>query len=341
MLLNYSLIVTQHDEVIFTSNEHWLYPLFELEAFLKQHNHDPRDLFLRDKIAGRAAACLIVHLGIKHCHIDLISTYAIQVFKRHDVSFTFDHQVDKIQCRTENLLTEEMGITGAYQFLRKRAGLVKGLPVKLTEVSLEIERKLLVDKANLFLDRGDQLVIYGPNGAGKTTLLRAILGFVLPVSGTIHVGDYLVGSQSWKNNRSVVAYINQESINNKFPITAGEVVKIGLGNTRLPASEAAYRTEVAMRRTGSYHLVNQPYNTLSGGEKQRVSIARCMCQNASIFLLDEPTSFIDQQGKEELMELLHEIGHNEAPTMIIVSHEQQWVERLNWKSMELKGGTLC
>lgn len=339
--MNHSLIVTHHNKVIFTSNEHWLYPLFELEDFLKQHHYDTGELFLRDKIAGRAAASLMVHLGIKQCHIELISKLAVAVFEKHGIAYTYDHMVEQIQCRTESLLTEEMGISGAWQFLRKRAGRVKGLPVKLNKVSLQIEDKLLLEKADLFLGRGEQLVIFGPNGAGKTTLLRAILGLVPLASGTIHVGDFLVGSQSWQQNRSVVAYIHQESIKNNFPITAGEVVRIGLGNARLPASEAAYRIEVAMRRTGSYHLVDQPYNTLSGGEKQRVSIARCLCQNAGVFLLDEPTSFLDQQGKQDLLELLHEISHNEVPTMIIVSHEQQWVERLQWKSMELKGGTLC
>lgn len=339
--LEHSLVVSHHDKVIFTSNQHWLYPLFELEDFLKQHPNSSGELFLRDKIAGRAAACLIVHLGIKNCHIELISKPAVAVFEKHGIAFSYDRMVEQIQCRTESLLTEEMGISGAYQFVRKRAGRVKGLPVTMKEVSLQIEGRVLLDKANLLLDRGEQVVIYGPNGAGKTTLLRAILGFVPLMSGTIHIGDYLVGSHAWKKKRSLVAYIHQESTKNKFPITAGEVVMIGLGSARLTASEAAYRTEVAMRRTGSYHLVNQQYNTLSGGEKQRVSIARCLCQNAGVFLLDEPTSFLDPQGKEDLLELLHEINHNEVPTMIIVSHEHQWVERLNWKSMELKGGTLC
>lgn len=335
------MVVSHHDKVIFTSNQHWLYPLFELEDFLKQHAFDAGGLFLHDKIAGRAAASLMVHLGIKRCHIDLISKLAAAVFEKHGIAYTFDRMVEQIQCRTESLLTDEMGISGAWQFLRKRAGRVKGLPVKLKEVSIQNKGKLLIDKADLLLDHGEQLVIYGPNGAGKTTLLRAILGFVPITSGSIHVGDYRVGSRLWKKHRSIVAYIHQESISNKFPITAGEVVMIGLGNERLPASEAAYRTEVAMRRTGSFHLVHQPYNTLSGGEKQRVSIARCLCQNAGVFLLDEPTSFLDQQGKEDLLDLLHEISHNEVPTMIIVSHEHQWVDRLNWKSVELKGGVLC
>ena len=150
-----------------------------------------------------------------------------------------------------------------------------------------------------------------------------------------------MGSRSWSKNRNIAGYVHQETIRSNFPISAGEVVQIGLGNTRLSASEIRYRIEVAMRRTGSFHLVDQPYLSLSGGEKQRVSLARCLCQNAGVFLLDEPTSFLDNQGKEDLLILLNELSENEAPTLIIVSHELQWVERLNWETKELKGGRLC
>lgn len=339
--MDHSLIVSHKQKVIFASNQHWLYPLFELEDFLKQNPLVASELLVKDKIAGRAAACLMIHIGIKRCHVGLISQRAISVFDRYGVSYTYDRLVDEIQCRTENLIDDEMSIADAYLFLRKRAGRVKGLPLSIKDVSLRIEDKMLIDGASLFLERGEQLVIYGDNGVGKTTLLRAILGFVPVVAGSIAIGDYLVGSPQWKRNRSVVAYIHQESIKNGMPITAGEVVKIGLGNAHLTSSEAEIRVEVAMRRTGSFHLYHQLYGTLSGGEKQRVSIARCLCQNAGVFLMDEPTSFLDQHGKEDLLELLHEVSHNEAPTIIVVSHEHHWAERLNWKKLALKGGKLC
>lgn len=339
--MDYSLIVTHNKKVLFASHQHWLYPLFELEDFLKKNHLDASQLLVKDKIAGKAAACLMVHLGLKQCHVGLISQLAIAVFDRYGVSYTYDRRVDKIQCRTENLIDDEMSIADAYLFLRKRAGRVKGLPIKIKDVSLHIEGKLLIDKANLFLDRGEQLVIHGDNGAGKTTMLKAMLGFVPLTSGVIEIGDIRVGSPQWKKNRSKVAYVHQESIKNGMPITAGEVVKIGLGNADMKSSDAEIRVEVAMRRTGSFHLYHQLYETLSGGEKQRVSIARCLCQNAGVFLMDEPTSFLDQRGKEDLLKLLYDVSHNEAPTIIVVSHEHQWAERLNWQKLALKGGKLC
>ncbi|HZK93029.1 MAG TPA: DUF1893 domain-containing protein [Prolixibacteraceae bacterium] len=339
--MEHSLIIKLNDQTVFSSDQHWLYPLFEFEDYLKQSDTNARDLFLSDKIAGKAAACLIVFLGIKRCHIELLSERAIPVFKANGIKITYDRLVDHIQCRTEDLITDKMSISDAYLFLRKRAGRVQGLSVKMENISIRIENKLVIDQLHLELGCGEQLIIHGANGAGKTTLLRAILGFIPIAEGTIKIGDYLVGSDLWKHNRSVIGYVHQENIKNNFPISSGEVVQIGLGNSRTSKTETQYRIEVAMRRTGSFHLFDQPYHTLSGGEKQRVSLARCLCQNARVFLLDEPTSFLDQQGKEDLLLLLHELSQNEAPTMVMVSHDLQWIDQLDWPCKELKGGRLC
>ncbi|HEY3388168.1 MAG TPA: ATP-binding cassette domain-containing protein, partial [Prolixibacteraceae bacterium] len=232
-------------------------------------------------------------------------------------------------------------ISDAYLFLRKRAGRVQGLSVKIENISVQIQEKLVIDNLQLDLGRGEQLIIHGANGAGKTTLLRAMLGFLPIAEGTIKIGDYFVGSDLWKQNRNIIGYVHQENIKNNFPISASEVVQIGLGKSRISRIETEYRVEVAMRRTGSFHLFKQPYHTLSGGEKQRVSLARCLCQNARVFLMDEPTSFLDQQGKEDLQVLLHELSQNEAPTMMLVSHDLQWIEQFYWHRKELKGGKLC
>ena len=339
--MEHSLIVRSNEQVIFSSDQHWLYPLFELEDYLGQRKLPAQDLLLTDKIAGKAAACLIVRLGIKQCHFELLSERAIPVFKLHGIRFTYDHLVDHIQCRTEDLISDKMSIDDVWLFLRKRAGRVQGLLVNVDKVSVRIDDKLVINQLDLEMGQGGQLVIHGANGVGKTTFLRAILGLIPVSEGVIKVGDYLVGSNPWKQNRSLIGYVHQETVKNNFPISAGEVVQIGLGTTTVSKRENEYRVEVAMRRTGSFLLVDRPYLTLSGGEKQRVSLARCLCQNARVILLDEPTSFLDPQGREDLLLLLHELSRNEAPTMILVSHELNWTGQLNWPCKELKGGKLC
>jgi zinc transport system ATP-binding protein len=329
-----------HNEQVFTSDEHWLYPLFELEEFLHRTSFPASELFLKDKIAGKAAASLIVKLGIRRCFIELLSERAIPVFEAYGVKYDYGQLVDHIQCRTEDLITDKMSLEDAYLFLRKRAGKVQGTTLKINSLVVEIGDKTILDHLDLELGRGEQIVIQGENGCGKTTLLKSILGLLQPSEGSILIGEDLVGSLTWRKNRVQTGYLNQETIKNNFPITAGEVVAIGVSGVKIAKSERDYRVELSMRKTGCFHLQNQLYHRLSGGEKQRVTLARCLCQNARLLLLDEPTSYLDDKGKEELAELLYDLSRNEAPTMLLVSHDAGWTDKLNWSGKTLRNGRL-
>ena len=336
-----SLIVTQNNHEIFSSQSKWLYPLFELEDFIKAKQIVANDLFLTDKIAGKAAAYLIVRLGFKNIHIQLISEGAISVFNRFGVQFTYDELVPKIQCKTEDIVNGDEPFDAVWQMLRRRAGRVAGLIVDIRELSVEIDNKLVLNNLMLRIERGEHVFIKGLNGAGKTTLLKAILGLEKISSGSIQIGDYLVGSREWEKNRSIVGYVHQEMVKNTFPISAAEVVGIGFSAQKLSKAEKAHRLEISMRRTGCFHLANRSFHELSGGEKQRLNIARCLCQQARVMLFDEPTSFLDGSAKDELFDLLNEIWANEAPTAIIVSHDDQWIERFKWPVYELNEGKIC
>ena len=333
-----SLIIRYQNDIIFTSDSHWLHPLFEFDDFLSKNAYPVSDLFLQDKIAGKAAACMIVHLGIKRCHIELISERAIPVFEKAGVDYTYGTRVEHIDCRTEYLISDDMPVDEVWLFLRKRAGRVTGLPVVMEHVTVTAKSAVVLDDLSLALPGGEQLLVFGSNGAGKTTLLKTILGLEKPVKGIVKVGDLCVGSREWKQNRMHTAYVHQENIKNTFPVSAGEVVAIGLAGSQLSASDIAYKVEIAMRRTGCFNLLKRSYLSLSGGEKQRVSLARCLCQHARVLLLDEPTSFLDPEGKDDLLVLLQELCHNEAPTIIMVSHDPGWIERLSWTKKELVNG---
>ena len=339
--MEHSLIIRHQDNIIFTSDSHWLYPLFELDDFLLKNNISASELFLHDKIAGKAAACMIVHLGIKKCHIELLSKRAVPIFEKAGVSYTYDEIVEQIICSTETLIADDDSIDDTWLFLRKRAGKVEGLPVMIEDVTVVAESKNVLENLNLELNAGEQLLIYGSNGAGKTTLLKTILGLIIPLKGVVRVGEWCVGSREWMSNRMNTAYVHQENIKNTFPVSAGEVASIGLAGAKLSSSEIAYKVELAMRRTGCFNLYKRSFHSLSGGEKQRVSLARCLCQSAKVLLLDEPTSFLDREGKEDLLSLLNELCFNEAPTIIMVSHDPMWTEQLSWEKKELKGGRLC
>jgi zinc transport system ATP-binding protein len=338
--MEHSLIIRHQNQIIFTSDSHWLHPLFELDDFLSKNEFPVSDLFLQDKVAGKAAACMMARLGIKKCHIELISKRAVSVFEKADITYTYGTMVEQIDCRTEYLITDEMPVDEVWLFLRKRAGRVEGLPVQMKQVTVASESAIVLENLDLDVRAGEQLLIYGSNGAGKTTLLKTILGLIKPLSGIVKVGDWQVGSREWKQNRMNTAYVHQENIKNSFPVSAGEVVSIGLAGSSLSSSEIAYKVEIAMRRTGCFNLYKRSYHSLSGGEKQRVSLARCLCQHARVLLLDEPTSFLDREGKEDLLFQLQELCHKEAPTILMVSHDPVWIEQFSWEKRELKGKRL-
>ena len=336
-----SLTVTQNNQEIFSSQGKWLYPLFELEDFLANNTFSTEHLILTDKIAGKAAAFLIVRLGFKKVHIHLISDGAIAIFNRFKIEFTFDELVPKIQCKTEEIVTGSEPVEEVWQMLRRRAGRVTGLSVEITNLVVEINNNLVINHLNLKVGKGEHVFIKGANGVGKTTLLKAILGLEKISSGSIQVGDFLVGSKEWDKNRSVTGYVHQEMVKNNFPISAAEVVEIGLSGQQLTQSEIYHRIEIAMRRAGCFHLSKRSYHELSGGEKQRVNIARCLCQQAKVLLFDEPTSFLDNGAKEEMYELLTELWRNEAPTAIIVSHDKHWISKFTCPVYELNDGKIC
>ncbi|MBN1925793.1 MAG: DUF1893 domain-containing protein [Prolixibacteraceae bacterium] len=336
-----SLIVKSGDNIIFTSHGKWLYPLFELEDFLAEKNMHAGDLILQDKIAGKAAAFLIVRLGFKKVHIILASQGAAEIFNRFDIDFTYEKLVPKIQCKTEEIVKGDETVEEVWQMLRRRAGRVSGLDVSIAGLTYRIENRFLLNKLSLYVNKGGHVFIKGQNGVGKTTLLKLILGLEKAAKGEITIGEYKVGTKSWNRNRHITGYVQQENVKNTFPVTAREVVEIGLAAQKIPKTEMEHRTEISMRRTGCWHLEGKSYHHLSGGEKQRVNLARCLCQQAKVLLFDEPTSYLDPGAKEELYDMLNELWANEAPTIIIVSHDENWISKFKWPVYELSNGVLC
>jgi zinc transport system ATP-binding protein len=108
------------DEVIFSSDRHWLHPLFELEAFFAQNGQDPARTRLVDRITGRAAAFLVARLGIPELHSLLLSRRAIPVLERYGIRYRGDELVDQIACATEELLADTLELETAWSLLQER-----------------------------------------------------------------------------------------------------------------------------------------------------------------------------------------------------------------------------
>ena len=332
----YSLRAYTGKTLIFESGGKWLYPLFELEEHIIKNGFDPLDIDLEDKIAGRAAASLMIRMGIKKVRIRLLSRHALDLFKRHDIICSYDELVERIDCRTEDLITQDMSVEDTYKFLRKRAGLIQGLKLEIDNISAGWNGQNVLSGLSLNVEAGGQLVVAGENGSGKSTLLKAVLGLVPLVSGEILID----GQASSAVGRGRIAYLNQIDNSNQDPVSADEVVRRGLASNKIGKNEADYKIELSMRRTGCFELIGRNFHELADGEKQKVSLAGCLCQDPGIFLMDEPTSFLDSGATNEFISIIEELLLAQMPTIIIVTQDRELVESLGWPVKLLHGGRL-
>lgn len=182
----------------------------------------------------------------------------------------------------------------------------------------------VLKNVNLIVDRGENCCILGPNGGGKTTLLRLLLGFIKPDSGSIRIlGDTV------KNVRHKIGYMPQiQHVDSDFPVSVLEVVTMGTMQKTFGSffDRSAKNTAMEMlERMNVAHLAKRTFNEISGGEKQRVLIARSLASRPEILLLDEPTANIDPGAEQCFYEMLDELQKN--LTLLTVSHDLGFVHR--------------
>ncbi|MFC2002411.1 metal ABC transporter ATP-binding protein [Chloroflexota bacterium] len=173
---------------------------------------------------------------------------------------------------------------------------------------------------------GEFVGIVGPNGAGKTTLLTIINGLGKLLRGRVLVLEHHITPGNGHSLRKRVGYVPQvERIDPRMPINVREVGMIGryglLGLLRRPGKHDWKVVDEALELVGMTHLAQRPIGHLSGGEQQRVAIARCLAQQPELFLLDEPTASLDWKAQSEILELVKRIHDSRRLTTIFVTHD--------------------
>jgi len=327
-----SMIVYYYDKEIFSSKSKWLIPLFELEQFLEKHNYDKENLSIHDRVAGKAAAVLTTRLKISKVNVDLISNFGFNYYTEKKTQLSYGKKISTLLCQTEVLLEKETDPEKMYNILLERAKLSSGVKVEVENVKISFGKKLLFKNLSFDIPAGGKLIIEGENGCGKTTLLKALLGTKNLDSGIIKIN----GKAPKTLEKRTIAYIKQNQNQENFPVSAQEVVKMGLTNG-LKKKEALWQIETAMKRTDCFLLKDRNYFTLSGGERQKVALARCMCQKAKLLLLDEPTSFLDKMNQSNLMQILKSFEKGQSPTIIIVTHDLEFLRQLSWPVLKIEG----
>ncbi len=121
----HTLEVYLEQKLIFHSDEKWLHPLLEFEKFLSNKNYDRSKLLIRDKIVGRAAALILIYLGIQNVKAGILSNPGMEVLKKHNVNFEYYEIVNRIQCRTEEMLKDEFDPLVGYKLINELASSAK------------------------------------------------------------------------------------------------------------------------------------------------------------------------------------------------------------------------
>lgn len=173
----------------------------------------------------------------------------------------------------------------------------------------------LKDDINFKLEPADYLCILGENGAGKSTLMKTILGLIPAVSGSINIKD-----------QRELGYLPQQIARQKdFPATVEEIVISGClskcGMRPFYNKDEKQKAIDSMQRLGLIELRKRCYRELSGGQQERVLLARALCTSGKMMLLDEPTSGLDPNITKELYSLLGDLNQNEKVTLIVISHD--------------------
>src|SRR5437867_8851148 len=188
----------------------------------------------------------------------------------------------------------------------------------LREVSLGYEGRPILRGVTLTVEQGEFCALLGPNGAGKTTLLRGILGLVPVLAGRIEYG--------FDRRTSPPGYVPQrESLDPIFPLTVLEVVLMGtfarLGPLR-PAGRRQHRLAAeCLAQVGLEAIAEQPFWALSGGQKERILIARALAAEPRLLLLDEPTAGVDPGATVAIMDVITRLNRERGVTGGLVSHQ--------------------
>jgi zinc transport system ATP-binding protein len=186
--------------------------------------------------------------------------------------------------------------------------------IELSGVSFAYDSEPVLHNLSLQVMPGEYVGVIGPNGGGKTTLMKLLLGLLRPDKGAIRLFDTpLSDFKEWPK----IGYVPQRAGNSDFrlPITVQEIVQFGAprGN-KTAASES-------LERVGIADLAAKRLNELSGGQQQKVFIAKALASHPEILILDEPTAGVDVSTQDKFYQLLATLNKDEGLTIILVSHD--------------------
>ena len=204
------------------------------------------------------------------------------------------------------------------------------------------ERIEVLKGVNLDIPPGDFLALMGPSGSGKTTLLNLMGGLDTPTGGSVEVGGVRISELSggrlsrWRSQN--IGFVFQ--LYNLLPVlTAERNVELPLLLTNLSRAERRKRAGIALKIVGLADRANHYPRQLSGGQEQRVGIARAIVTDPTLLLCDEPTGDLDRKAGDEILDLLQTLNREHGKTIVMVTHDPHAADRAK-RTLHLEKGTL-
>ena len=193
--------------------------------------------------------------------------------------------------------------------------------IEIRSLSVAYNRRPAVEDVTLSVPRGAMVGVVGPNGGGKSTLLKAVLGLVPRLHGEVEV----LGRPVDRRARRLVGYVPQrEDVDWSFPVSAFDVVMMGrvpsLKLLRRPAKRDRDLVWEALKTVGMEEFAETRIGEFSGGQQQRIFLARALAQEAEVLLLDEPVSGVDAPSQHEIFDLLRRL-QEAGKTVIVTTHD--------------------
>jgi iron complex transport system ATP-binding protein len=192
--------------------------------------------------------------------------------------------------------------------------------IEVDDASWSVDAQQIVKAINLHAESGELIGLIGPNGSGKSSLLRLIYRLCPPDSGVIRLDERDIWTMKAKEMARCAAVVTQERVSD-FDFTVDEIVMMGrIPHKGLFDSDTVDDDAIvhdALARVGLLPFARRYFHTLSGGEKQRVLVARALAQRANVLVLDEPTNHLDIRYQLEILDLVHSLG----VTTIVALHD--------------------
>jgi zinc transport system ATP-binding protein len=200
--------------------------------------------------------------------------------------------------------------------------------IEISGVDFAYGQRLVLKHLSMTVDRGTTVGVIGPNGGGKTTLVNLLLGLLEPTRGSVKICG--MPPRTAVRQGDIVGSLPQTPRTpSGFPINVRQLVRLGLaGKLGLMGKESAedlQHIEWLLNKVGIEELADVPIGSLSGGELQRVHIARALAARPHVLFLDEPTTGIDRAGQDQFIQFLADLKQSLALTVILVSHDLRTV----------------